>query len=348
MDASRIFWINRVVCVVGGTGFLGYHLTRQLLEDGAHVRVLGLPSKSDHPLHGHPDVAMHVGDVRDPQAVRQAVSGCAVVFNAAGIVAATARDIHAIHVEAVRNILAAADSGARIVHTSSAVAVGPTANGIPLTEDSPFPAHAAGIDYVHAKRTAEEEALAAVASGRDVVVVNPGYLVGPEDHGLSAMGRVCVRFWNGRLPAAPPGGFNLVDVRDVARGHLLAAERGKAGRRYLLGGENRSLADFCALLAETARMRPRLMPRLPGWAMFGLAALAEGRARLTGKVPFPSFQEARLNRLFWFFRSDRAERELGYHARPLVESIADAYRWFCGRGVLRLNPWRRWWLRPAA
>src|SRR5581483_6062342 len=169
----------------------------------------------------------------------------------------------------------------------------------------------------------EELALAAAAAGRDVVVTNPGYLVGPDDPERSALGRLCRRYWRGRVPAAPPGGGNLVDVRDVAAGHLLAAERGRAGRRYILGGENHTLTDFFRLLAATAGWRPRALPTLPWWALAAVAEVAEGQARLTGRVPFPARQTGRMHRYCWFVRSDRAACELGYAPRPLAATLRD-------------------------
>jgi dihydroflavonol-4-reductase len=139
---------------------------------------------------------------------------------------------------------------------------------------------------------------------------------------------------------------NLVDVRDVARGHLLAAEHGQSGRRYLLGGEDRSFTEFLRDLAKVAGLRPRAIPCLPAWALQGFAGLAELRGRLTKKEPYPSFQHVRLNRLHWYCRSDRAESELGYHARRLDECLADTYRWYAAQEGLELNHVNRWWMRP--
>src|SRR5262249_22116390 len=149
-------------------------------------------------------------------------------------------------------LLAACEREARVVHTSSVVAVGATMSRRILDEESPFELGDLRIDYVHAKRNAEQVALAAAASGKDVVVVNPAYLLGPDDLEPSVIGRFCVRFWRGLMPLAPPGGINLVDVRDAALGHLLAAERGLAGRRYILGGENHSFASLMQLLTAPA------------------------------------------------------------------------------------------------
>lgn len=147
---------------------------------------------------------------------------------------------------------------------------------------------------------------------------------------------------------APPGGFNLVDVRDVAAGHLLAAERGVAGRRYILGGENHSLADLLRLLAAATGWRPRAVPTAPRWLLTAVAELSELRARFTGKEPYPSRQGARMHRYCWFVRSDRAEQELGYAARPLAATLRDTYAWYSAQGLGTVPGVHRWWLRAAA
>jgi len=254
--------------------------------------------------------------------------------------------MHAVHVEGTRNVLAAVPPEVRVVHTSSLVAVGATASGEPVTEQSDFDARLVRLPYVRAKRAAEELALEAAERGHDVVVTNPAYMVGPDDHEGSIMGRFCVRYWNGHIPIAPPGGFNLVDVRDVARGHLLAAEYGRPGRRFLLGGEDHLFPSFLSLLARAAGYRPRLTPRLPRWAFTLLARLSACRAHLTGRQGFLSLDHARLSQVCWFARSDRAASELGFSARPLLESLTDAYRWYQASGKLNLRGFSRWWMRP--
>ena len=349
MEGRQGFWAGRRVCVTGGTGFLGYQLVHQLLAEKARVRVVALPPPSSHPLHLLPEVETAYGDIRDAALVRRAVADCDVVFHTAGLVAVwgpALKRMYAVHVEGTRNVLAGASPDARIVHTSSIVTVGASGNGTPLTEESPFNLRHLRVDYVHAKRAAEEAALAAAAGGQWVTVTNPGYLVGPEDHERSVMGRFCRRFWNGRMLLAPPGGFNLVDVRDVARGHLLAAERGKSGRRYILGGENQTLRAFMWQLASTAGMSPRVLPRLPLWALRALAGLAEGHAWLTGREPYPSLQHARLNGYYWFVDSQRARGELGYRPRPLEETLQATYRWYTASQRLALRGLNAWWMRP--
>src|SRR5262249_39914406 len=148
------------------------------------------------------------------------------------------------------------------------------------------------INYVHAKRAAERVALEA-ARDRDVVVVNPSYLLGPGDREGSIMGRFCLRYWKGRVPLIPPGGYDLVDVRDVALGHLLAAEKGTAGRRYILGGENLSVREFVQVLAQV-RGWSRTCLSLPLWPFYVAAWTAELRSLIKNREPYPSLQHLRL------------------------------------------------------
>jgi dihydroflavonol-4-reductase len=350
MQADPTFWAGRRVCVTGGSGFLGFHLVQTLRHAGARARAFGLRPAAEHPLWSLDGVEVMTGDVRDVAAVRRAVEGCSVVFHAAGLMASLARaaaDLRAVHLEGTRNVLEAIAPGTRLVHTSSVVTVGATCHGEVLDEDSPFTLDHLDVPYVHAKRDAEM--LARVASGRrDVVIVNPGYLVGPVDYEPSVMGRLCLRAWKGRILLVPPGGLNLVDVRDVAAGQLLAAQRGRSGRRYILGGENLSLRDLLRLLAQTAGHCPRLQGTAPGWLTSLAAYQAEWRAGLTGSRPSLSRAEARVSRYHWYYNSDRARRELGYAPRCLRRSLADALAWHRGCRDLRLRPVNAWLMRSQA
>lgn len=348
MQPDREFWKDRPVCVLGGTGFLGYHLCRQLRDFGARVRVFGLPPSEHHPIRTEPGLDLRFGDVLQIEQVRNAVAGCSAVFNLAAVVSAGARDRPAfqrVHVEAVRNALSAADPKARVVHTSSVIAIGPSPTAEPRDEQSPFASENLRIDYMHAKRAAEQAALQA-AGDHDIVIVNPGYLIGPDDFERSVMGWLCHRFWRGSVPFAAPGGFNLVDVRDVATGHLLAAERGKRGERYILGGENCSQMEFLNMLARRADWRPRWLPRVPAWFLFSFACCQELAARVSGRRPFPSLHDARVGVRYWYYSSTKAATELGFLARPLQVSLAETYAWHQARGIRTMPGIRRRWFRP--
>jgi dihydroflavonol-4-reductase len=226
------------------------------------------------------------------------------------------------------------------------VAVGASKTGAILTEDSPFTLDHVNIAYVHVKRATEQLVLDAAASGQDVVITNPGYLAGPDDYEKSVLGKFCKRFWKGRILAAPGGGVSFADVRDVAVGHLLAAQHGRAGRRYILSGENRDMQSFMAMLACTAGYSPRVLPRATISAMTMLAVLGACRACLTGKEPYPSFQQLALSRFYWYYDAARARRELGFQTRPLADTVADTFRWYGDRCGSSLRPFNRWWMRP--
>ena len=351
MQPDPEFWKGRRVGVTGGTGFLGWQIVSQLHQRGAEVRVLALEPQAAHPIHQLKPLTTIWGDVRDPSAAGRALDGCSFVFHTAGVVGvwgAAMERMWSVHVDGTAAVLAAAPRDARIVHTSSLTTIGASRTDQVLNEDAGPHFQKCNLGYVKAKRAAEQLALQAAADGRYVAITNPGYLVGPEDHERSIMGRFCVRFWKGRVPMAPPGGLNLVDVRDAAIGHLLAAERGQSGRRYILGGENHRFPSLLNQMAQVADCRPRIRLRAPWLLMAGFAALAELRSKFSGKEPYPSLGHARLNRWHWFGDSSRAATELGYHFRPLIASLRDSYDWHHRRDPIRPRGLPRWLLRPAA
>lgn len=349
MTTASPYWRGKCVAVTGGTGFLGFHIVQLLASSGAKVRVLALPNSAAKATRAQQAVQMRWGDILDAEFVRTSLEDCEVVFHTAGIVAvwgAAVKRVMPVHIDGTRNVVTNCAAGARVVHTSSIVAVGATRHGEVLDEGSPFTLDKVAIDYVHAKRAAERICLEAAARGQWVTMTCPGYLIGPNDYDHSIMGRYCLRYWRGRVPVVGPGGLNLVDVRDVARGHLLAAERGQSGRRYILGGENLSMREFTLRLAIAAGWRPRAYPRIPLWLLHVLAQCAELRAALTEKEPYPSRQHVELNSYHWFASSARARRELGFNARCVQESLNDAYRWHQSRTAISLRGLKAWWMRP--
>jgi dihydroflavonol-4-reductase len=338
MQPDINFWTGKRVCVTGGTGFFGWHIVQQLRALTPHVRIFGLPPASKRLAAQLKEFECVFGDVRDAAAVARALHDCQIVFHTAGPVAVWGpilRDMRAIHVQGTENILRALPHEARLVHTSSVVAVGAAKGPQALTEDAAFNLRSIRVDYVHAKKEAEELALTAAAAGQDVVVVNPSYMVGPMDYERSVMGRFCVRFWLNVVPLIPPGSFDFVDVRDAACGALLAAERGRRGRRYILAGEHRTLREFTRHLAEIRGMSMWWRLSMPSWVYVLVAFLAECGAALWPGEPYPSPQSACISCYDWRYLHDRARTELGFQPRPLYESLVDAHQWFQQTRVLK-------------
>src|SRR5262245_6690433 len=239
------------VLVTGGTGFLGANLAAALVARGDSVRVLRRPSSSLVALEGLP-IEHAIGDITEPDAVERAVEGCELVFHVAAI-AAYWRDkpgrIYHVNVEGTRVVMEACLRAgvSRVVHTSSAAAVGIAQDGI-ADETTPFDRLSATFAYADSKRLAEAVVREAVARGLSAVIVNPAVVIGAADHYLNS-GSLVVAYGAGRIPAVPPGGICVADVDAVTQGHLLAAARGRAGERYILGGENLSYLQVTATIA---------------------------------------------------------------------------------------------------
>jgi dihydroflavonol-4-reductase len=231
-----------------------------------------------------------------------------------------------VNVEGTANILWAAQRAGvrRVVVTSSIVAIGGSDRLTLLDETAPWNLESLHIPYVTTKRQAEELALGDGFGDMEVVVVNPSCVIGPDDSG-SEFGAICQRFWKGRIPFFFGGGSNFVDVRDVALGHLAAAEHGRSGERYLLTGANASWNDF---FVELSRVAPRAIPRLRIPAFFGAWFAACERFVRGGKRGRPSLSpaQAKLMPLYFYFQHNKATRELGFRPRSLRVTLADAYR----------------------
>ncbi len=346
------FWRDREVGVTGGTGFLGYLLVKKLITLGAKVTVYSLEPRKNHPIHSlntHQSKLIW-GDIRDSDAVEKALHGKSVIFHTAGLVAVWGKAIRImeeVHRDGTRNVLKALSPSSVLVHTSSIVAVGATRDGKILQEQSEFTLPKNYLPYIQAKKDSEELVLSNSSENR-MVVVNPGYLIGPEDEELSIMGRFCLRFWRGRIPIAVSGGLNYVDVRDVVDGHLAAAILGKTRERYILGGYNLNYVEFQKCLSSVAHYRPRAMPKIP-WIMLRIfAELAEMRSLWTKKEPYPAVGHARLNRYYWYVNSEKATRELNYQPRPLQETLEEMYQWFVKKYPIHVRGLNRWWFRPSS
>ena len=311
--------------VTGGTGFLGSHLVRALAVRGDELRLLlRESSRTDHLAAVSYEAA--IGDVTDRDAVRAAMEGVDRVFHVAGRTSlrpADAQRVRAVNVVGTSTVLAEAERAgvSRMVHTSSVAAFGPTVGSEPGDESQPYSGGGLGIPYVEAKHEAEEAAGRRAAEGFPVVIVNPSFVLGPDDpYGTSMM--LVRRFLRRQIPAYVNGGLNVVDVRDVAAGHLLADERGEIGRRYILGARNFTLKRLFADLSRISGAPPPPV-RVPGIVASGSVALAE---RIGLPLPI-SEAEVRSARLRWTYRNDRAVRELGFRPRAHEETLEDAVRW---------------------
>ena len=283
---------------------------------------------------------LRAGDVRDPEAVARAMDGCDTVFHLAAIPTLWAPDermFYTVNYEGTCAVLeAAAKAGVeRTVYTSTesilALARG---SGIVTEATEPTLADMVGA-YTRSKFLAEQEALRRGRDGQPVVVVNPTLPVGPGDVHFTPPGRLILDFLNGRVPAYVTWTLNLIDVRDVAAGHILAAERGRPGGRYILGAENLSAAAFFATLSELTGLRPPRL-RLPHWAGWATAAVMEGIANLaTRRPPMACREGVILARRARPFDSTRAVRELGLRPGPVRQALADACAWFIRMGRVR-------------
>jgi dihydroflavonol-4-reductase len=323
--------------VTGATGFVGSAVVRALLAGGLRVRALARRSSPKANLDGL-DIELAEGDMRDAGAVRDAAEGARYVFHVAAdyrLWAPDPEEIMRANVEGTRTVMeAAAGAGAeRVVYTSSVATLKPLPDGTPADETSALPEDEAIGAYKKSKIAAERLVEAMVGDGLPAVIVNPSAPVGPRDLRPTPTGRMIVEAASGRIPAFVDTGLNIVHVDDVAAGHLLALRKGRIGERYILGGENMTLAE---LLARIARLVGRTPPRLslPRWPLYPIAYVAEAVARMTGREPFVTVDGLRMSEYLMYFTSAKAERELTYRPRAAEEALRDAIAWFRSAGYL--------------
>ena len=321
------------VLVTGATGFVGSVVARQLLARGENVRVLARPGSDRRNLLGL-DLDVAEGDLRDAGSLQRACRGCAGLFHVAAdyrLWTPRPQDLHDSNVEGTRRLMQAAlDAGiSRVVYTSSVATLGLDKSGRPANEDTPVSEVDMIGHYKRSKFLAERVVDDLIArQSLPAVIVNPSTPIGPLDVKPTPTGRVIRDAYFGRIPAFVDTGLNLVHVEDVARGHLLAFDKGQVGRRYILGGEDMSLRDILAAIARLAGRKPPTV-ELPRLGLMPLAFLAETWARLTGGAePQLTLDGLRMSRKKMFFDSGRAVRELGYGFRPAQQAIEAAVEWF--------------------
>jgi dihydroflavonol-4-reductase len=322
--------------VTGATGFLGSAVLRQLLDEGTRVRALARPGSDCRNLEGL-DVEIVEGDLRDQGSLERALRGCYALFHVAAdyrLWAPRPQELYDSNVTGTRQImLAAGEAGVeRIVYTSSVAVLGLNSDGTPADEDTRVSINDMIGHYKRSKFLAEELIRKLVREQRlPVVIVNPSTPVGPRDIKPTPTGRMIRDAALGRMPAYVDTGLNIAHVDDVAAGHLAAYRRGVIGERYILGGENLYLQEILTRIARlTGRRPPRI--RLTQGMVMPIAWLSEAWARLTGGgEPRVTIDGLKMSRKLMFFSHARAERELGYSARPAEDALRDAVNWFLGR-----------------
>jgi dihydroflavonol-4-reductase len=323
------------VFVTGATGFVGTHVARELQKQGAQLRLLVRPTSNLGNLEGL-DAELVEGDLCDPDSLRRGIAGCEFLVHVAADYRLWTRDpqqMYRANVEGTRSVLrAAADAGVRrVVYTSSVATMG-FENGHVADENSPVALGDMIGPYKRSKFMAEQVALEAGSNGAEVVVVNPTTPVGERDIKPTPTGRIIVDFLKRKFPAYVDTGLNLVDVREVARGHVAAMEKGRRGERYILGGENLSLKQILDKLAAiTGLPSPRV--KLP-YAV----ALASGvvdtffTGVLLRREPRVTIDAVRMGRKKMFASSAKSERELGWRVVSVDDALRRAVDWFRTHG----------------
>src|SRR5215470_3270892 len=322
--------------VTGAAGFLGSHVTRQLVAQGEDVRVLMRPSSTNRAIADLP-LEYVTGDLRDPASLHRAMQGVQRVFHVAAdyrLWARRKREIYDSNVGGTKNVLEAAKRAGveRLIYTSTVATI---------AVDRPQPPNEstnAGLEemvghYKRSKWMAEQEALKAAKAGLPVVVVMPTTPVGPWDWKPTPTGKIILDFLNGKMPGYVETGLNFVGVEECAAGHLLAAEKGKAGERYLLGGENLTLKQLLDTLSRITGLPPVRL-KIPHGLALGVAYANTAFSRLLGREPSIPVEGVKIARHMMFVNATRAQRELGFQPGSVAAALERAVRWYVENGYV--------------
>jgi dihydroflavonol-4-reductase len=331
--------------LTGGTGFVGANVARELLAAGWEVRALVRPGSDRRNLTGL-ELELVEGDLGDPELARKIGTADALFHVAAhySLFRAERAALMRSNVEGTRSVLAAARAAGvgRTVYTSSVAAIG-VKHGAVADETFQSPPERLIGAYKLSKYLAEREALAAAAAGQDVVIVNPTTPVGPWDRKPTPTGEIFVRFLSGHMPAAiPETALNWVDVSDVARGHLLAYDKGRSGERYILGAENLPLRTLLQRVGEAAgRRAPRYV--LPHWIPLVAGVVDELILPRFGHTPTIPLDGVRMSQESMYYDTSKARRELGYDPGPIDVAIRAAIAWFSENGYFKTEKTKQPW-----
>ncbi|PYT21742.1 MAG: NAD-dependent dehydratase [Acidobacteria bacterium] len=324
------------VLVTGASGFIGWHVARLLIERGYKVRALVRPASKLRELEVEPVL----GDLRDPASLDRAVAGCSLVFHVAAdyrLWAPDPEELYRSNRDGTRNLLEAARNHGveRFVYTSTVGCIGLPQGGVG-DENTPVTLGQMSGAYKRSKFLAEQVALEFASAGFPVVIVNPTAPVGDHDVRPTPTGKIVLDFLNGAMPAFIDTGLNLVDVRDTARAHLLACERGKAGERYIVGCENLTLAEILERLARLSGLKAARI-KLPYSLAYAIGVLTTGLARLTGRPPLAPLDAVRMAKKKMFVSHEKAKRELGFEPGPVEGALGRAVEWFKANGYCQLE-----------
>lgn len=326
--------------VTGAAGFIGSHVVRELQARNRDVKAMIMPGENTKNLQGlKTDVEIVEANVMDPDSLKKAMQGVDRVFHLAAIYATwlpRREKMYEVNCVGSLNVLWAAlkQNVERLVYTSSIAAVGVRGNGQSSNETDVFNKMNQANDYVYSKWLSEEEAKTFARNGLDVVFCNPAFPFGARDIAPTPTGQILLDIVNGKNSFYFDAGFNVVDVEDVARGHVLAEEKGKTGERYILSNQNVEMKEFFDVIARVtgAEFKPR---KLPINVIIPLADWMEHRAdTVTRKPPLFAGSALRYAKTYLFYDNAKAKRELGYTTRPIEESIRRAVDWYVENGYI--------------
>lgn len=324
--------------VTGATGFIGSAIVRELIRDGEDIRVLVRKTSNTRNIDNL-DVERAFGDIRDGDSMRKALKGCDTLYYTAAHFAHWTPDKklpYEINVEGTKTSLnAALDAGVeRVVYTSTNNTMGAHGADIPANESAEFNHQDTGDNYSMSKYLGEIEAKKFVAKGLPIVIVNPTIVIGAHDIKPTPSGKMIIDIANKDMPGYIEGGVNIIDVEDVARGHILAAKKGRVGERYLFGNENMSVSDYFRLISEVAGVKPPKI-KIPYYLAIALGYMFELGAYITKKPPVTTASEVKIGRKYEFYDCSKAVKELGLPQTPIRASIERAVNWFKENGYIR-------------
>ena len=318
--------------VTGSTGFLGSSVLRELINDGREVKALIRKGTSKKNITGL-DVEIAYGDLRDIESIRSALNGCDILYHVAAYYSLWDRNkqlSHEINVKGTRNILRAAKEKdlKKIVYTSTVGCIGLNEDTTPATENTFFNKNTLSNDYKKSKYQAEQVALEFARGGLPVVIVNPSTPVGPRDIKPTPTGKIILDFLNRDMPAYIDTGLNLIDVKDCARGHILAELKGIPGDRYILGNQNMTLLEILITLEKITGLKaPRI--KMPFWVALSAGWACEMVANhLTGKPPSIPLAGVKMAKYFMYFDSSKAVNTLGLAQNPVENALRKSVDWF--------------------